>query len=273
MRHVVRQPDDTVNVSKTHPLSEAATLVVGLGALFAIVALAIIFLVELSVRYVSAEDEAALFASWLPQDLTLVAKGNERQLATQQIVDRLAQHWPDSPYEFRVEVDTSDAANAMALPGGLIVVTEGLLDQVESENELAFVLGHELGHFNNRDHLRSLGRGLLLSIVMTAVLGGDADSIGITVADLTLRRFGRAQETAADRYGLSLVQSEYGHVGSAWKLFERWTNNESEFLAGVVTYLATHPDTSERIQGLMTYAADQDWPVGGALQPLPWQGK
>lgn len=270
MRYVARQPDDSVNVSKTHPLSEAAILIAGLSLLFATIALVVIFLVELSLRFVSVEDEAALFGRWMPQDLTTVANGDERQLATQKIVDQLALHWPDSHYEFRVEIDTSDAANAMALPGGLIIVTEGLLDQVESENELAFVLGHELGHFKNRDHLRAMGRGVLLAIVVATISGGDADGIGITVADLALRQSGRAQETAADRYGLSLVHSQYGHVDSAWKLFERWQDSESEFLSKFVTYVSSHPQTGERIKDLVTYAASQDWSVTGTTQPLPW---
>ena len=44
--------------------------------------------------------------------------------------------------------------NAVALPGGNIVVFAGLLKEIKSENELAMILGHELGHFAHRDHLR-----------------------------------------------------------------------------------------------------------------------
>ena len=83
----------------------------------------------------------ALFEDWLPEDLVTVSPNDNRLGQTQLLVDRLAFHWGDAPYQFRVEIDDSDVANAMALPGGLIVVTEGLLDQVESENELAFVSG------------------------------------------------------------------------------------------------------------------------------------
>ena len=110
----------------------------------------------------------------------------------------------------------------MALPGGLIVVTQGLLDQVESENELAFVLGHELGHFRNRDHLRALGRGVVISLFFAVVTGNDVAGLGIKATDLTLRGFSREQETRADEFGLAIVHAEYGHVNQASRLFERW---------------------------------------------------
>ena len=48
------------------------------------------------------------------------------------------------------------------------VIYQGLLAQAESENELMMVLGHELGHFANRDHLRGLGRALLVQIAIAA---------------------------------------------------------------------------------------------------------
>jgi len=210
-----------------------------------------------------------LFGDWLPDDLITVSLDDERLNETQQLVDRLAQHWPDSPYEFRVEISDSDMPNAMALPGGLIVVTAGLLDQVESENEFAFVLGHELGHFKNRDHMRALGRGLVLAIFFTAISGDDVAGIGIKTADLALRGFSRRQETEADRFGLMVVNAEYGHVDEAWRLFERWDVRDNKF-TGFVTYLSTHPETGERIVDMKAHAAAEEWLADGNITPINW---
>ena len=66
--------------------------------------------------FVPAHKEAALFRDWLPDDLMTVSPADERLYATQSLVDELARQWPDSPYEFRVEIDASEVANAMALP-------------------------------------------------------------------------------------------------------------------------------------------------------------
>jgi len=269
MRFVPKQPQEGINVSDTHPLVEAGTLVVGLTAIFVGIALLLIFLVEIALYFVPAEDEADLFSDWLPDDLITVAPNDDRLYETQLLVDRLAQHWPDTAYEFRVEIDESEISNAMALPGGLIIVTQGLLDQVESENELAFVLGHELGHFKNRDHLRALGRGIVLSVFLAAVTGNDVSGIGIKTADITLRGFNRRQETRADEFGLTIVNDEYGHVDESWRLFERWEVEDNRVI-GLVTYLSTHPETGDRIVDMKAYAASHGWSIEGEMTPLQW---
>jgi Zn-dependent protease with chaperone function len=269
MRFVARQAKEGINVSDTHPLLEAGTLVAGLTAIFVLIALAIIFMIEVALYFVSAEVEANLFGDWLPEDLVTVAPDDDRLVETQFLVDRLAQHWPDSPYTFRVEIDDSDIANAMALPGGLIIVTQGLLDQVESENELAFVLGHELGHFRNRDHLRALGRGMVLAMFFAVVTDSDVAGIGIKATDITLRGFSRRQETSADEFGLTAVNAEYGHVEQAWRLFERWGGDDNSVIS-LVTYLSTHPETGDRITDMKRQAESEGWLLTGDVTPLNW---
>ena len=269
MRFVAKRAREGINVSDTHPLVEAGALVAGLAAIFVAIAIILVFLVEIALHFVSAEDEANFFADWLPDDLITVSPNDDRLRETQQLVDRLAEHWADTPYRFRVEIDDSEQANAMALPGGLIIVTQGLLDQVESENELAFVLGHELGHFRNRDHLRAMGRGVVLSVFIAVVTGNDVAGIGIKAADLALRGFSRDQESDADEFGLAIVQSEYGHVNEAWRLFERWDRTDNSFL-DLVTYLSTHPETGDRIADMQKQARANGWRTDGVVTPLSW---
>ena len=269
MKHVPRQPRDGINVSETHPLVEAGTLVVGLTALFVIIALALIFLIEVALFFFPAEKEAALFEDWLPDDLITVSPDDERLHKTQLLVDRLAFHWGDSPYTFRVEIDDSEVANAMALPGGLIVVTQGLLDEVQSENELAFVLGHELGHYRNRDHIRALGRAIVLGMFFAVASGGDIANLGINVTDLALRGFNRKQELAADEFGLAMVYTHYGHVNESWRLFERWDDGDDSLL-DIVSYTSTHPQPDDRIEGLEKLALQEGWPLLGTVTELGW---
>lgn len=269
MRFVPKQPREGVNVSDTHPLVEASTLVVGLAAIFVFVAVLLVFLVEIALYFIPVEKEVALFEDWLPEDLVTVSPGDERLHETQVLVDRLAFHWADAPYSFRVEIDDSDIANAMALPGGLIIVTQGLLDEVESENELAFVLGHELGHFKNRDHIRALGRGIVLSMFVAVTTGGDVSNLGLSVADIALRGFSRRQESKADEFGLALVYTHYGHVNEAWRLFERWDDGERPIL-NMISYLSTHPESADRIDDLNALAISEGWPVEGTTTKLKW---
>lgn len=271
MKHVPRQARDGINVSTTHPLVEAGTLFAALAAFFIVAVLLIVFLVEIVLWFVPAEKEARLFSNWLPADLVTVSPSDERLVATQALVDRLALHWPETAYEFRVEIDTSDVANAMALPGGLIIVTAGLLDDAETENELAFVLGHELGHYRNRDHIRSLGRGAALALLLAVTTGSDVSGLGIKISDLTLRSFGRKQELAADEFGLALVNEHYGHVHDAWRMFERWQEENPSSAAGAIAaYTSTHPQPADRIDRLRQLATREGWALEGPVTALAW---
>jgi len=269
VRFIPKKPREGINVSDVHPLAEASTLILGLTAIFVAVALLLIFIIEVALYFVPATTEAELFADWMPEDLIAVSPGDNRLHQTQLLVDRLASHWAKAPYKFRVEVDDSEMANAMALPGGLIIVTQGLLDEVESENELAFVLGHELGHFRNRDHLRALGRGIVISLFFTVITGNDVAGLGIKATDITLRGFSRKQESKADEFGLAVVYAEYGHVREASRLFERWDNADSNKRA-FISYLSTHPQPGDRVDDLQAIADRDGWPSDGPITPLRW---
>jgi Zn-dependent protease with chaperone function len=267
LRYVSRQPRDDVNVSKEHPLVEASTLIVGLGLIFLAIAVVLILLVDLVLLFVSPDKEVGLFESWSLSDYIATDADDSRLESLQGLTDRLAGHWPESPYTYRVQIADSDELNAVALPGGTIVVTSGLLDAVESENELAFVLGHEIGHFRNRDHIRGLGRGVVLSIFLAALSGSDSGvNLGSSLSDLTLRGFSRGQEEDADEFGLSIVNSEYGHVANSWRFFERLADKE----LGVATYLSTHPSPGDRVTRLIQQAGGNGWAVDGAVVDIDW---
>lgn len=269
MKYIARKPREGINVSNVHPLAEAATLVAGLTLIFVAIALLLIFLVEIVLYFVPADTEARIFADWVPEDLAVAGPANEQTQPLNELVDRLASHWAEAPYDFRIEIDDTDTANAMALPGGLIVVTQGLLDQVESENELAFVLGHELGHYRNRDHIRALGRGAVISLFFVVVTGSDVAGLGIKATDLTLRSFSREQEKKADEFGLAIVHAEYGHVNQAWRLFERWDEEQAGATA-FAGYLSTHPLPGDRAQRLLEIAARDGWYTDGEITEIRW---
>ncbi len=59
--------------------------------------------------------------------------------------------------------------------GGHILLFQGLLDILKTENSLSFVIGHELGHFKNRDHLRGLGRGIVLTALSATFTGANSN--------------------------------------------------------------------------------------------------
>ncbi len=258
-----RLPRDDVNVSSEHPVAEGTRLAVavGIGA-FALVLLAF-GAVELLVRFVPASFEARAFGGWFDA----LAEGGEddpRLAASRALLERLAAHWAENPYALRLGVAEESQPNAFALPGGAILLTSGLLEQVESENELAFVLAHEIGHFRNRDHLEGLGRGLVLSLVVGGLAG---DALPTALSGLAESRYARDDERDADAFALELVQAEFGHVAGADRFFRRLPDAESE--GGVGAWVSTHPVSRERIEAIDALARERGWSRSGALAPLP----
>ena len=270
MKFTPRRVRDDVNISKQHPLAEASTLVFGLGLILAVILVALIFLVDIVLYFVPEEREVALFNSWLPEDIVTVAYDDPRLEKLDYLLTRLSRHWPESKYEFRIEINDSTDMNALALPGGLIVVTSGLLDNVQTENELAFILGHELGHFKNRDHIRGMGRGVVIALLFATISSSEGSAaISSSIADLTLRGFSRKQESAADRVGLEIVHDEYGHVAESWRFFERISSADKDsFVFG--PYLSTHPLTDARIRAIVENAAANGWSISGDATPINW---
>jgi Zn-dependent protease with chaperone function len=245
--------------------------VAGAGVLLVVAAAAG---VDQVVRHLPPGLEQRLFSTAWVGEFGLGEQGevDPRAQRMQELLGRLERHWVGHPYECRVAVWEQEPPNALALPGGRILVTTGLLEQVESENELAFVLAHELGHFRNRDHLRGLGRGLALALVMAAVGaggGGSAAELAAVAGELAGRGFDREQERSADRFGLSLVAAEYGHVAGAAKFFERLPEPAGDVELRIGSYLATHPLNRERVEALRRVAEEGGWPSTGELRPLP----
>jgi Zn-dependent protease with chaperone function len=270
MKYVPRKPREGINYSHVDPRREALVLVGGVGLVAVLVVVVIGFSIDLLVGWIPASWEAQLFDGFATRVVSgLSVKPTPRSEKLQNLMDRLAAHWPENPYSFRIGIMEEDTPNAMAVPGGAILVTTGLLEGIRSENELAFVLGHEIGHFKNRDHLNGLGRQLattLMMAVVTGTAGGGADLLGFT-GRITARNFGRNQELAADRAGLEIVYREYGHVASASDFFAQLPK-DPEFAQRFQGYFATHPVTKNRISALERLAQEQSWPSEGRLQPF-----
>jgi beta-barrel assembly-enhancing protease len=250
------------NVSPEHPLAELATLAAGI----ALVGLALLgaawLAVEAAVRWLPVSMEQRVF----PSD----TDGAAAAPAVDALLHRLARHWPENEYGLAIAVVEDDEANAFALPGGQLLVTRGLLEQAGSENEVAFVLGHELGHLAGRDPLRGLGRGLLVSLAVAALGGDEGASVAATAASLGERTFSREQERAADRFALALVAAEYGHVAGAADFLRRQADAARDGAAAhAASWLSTHPLSAERARELERLAAERGWPIAGALAPLP----
>jgi Zn-dependent protease with chaperone function len=141
------------------------------------------------------------------------------------------------PIEFGVA--NNDMVNAVALPGGKVLLFDGLIQQAESPEEVAAVLAHEIGHVRERHvmsaMIRQFGLGLL-----TSGIDGRAGSFLLGLATMT---YSREAEREADRWALrSLMANDVSPLGGA-RFFERMQERRDGRPAG---WLESHPADTER---------------------------
>jgi Zn-dependent protease with chaperone function len=260
-----------VNVSRDSPLAEFARLAAGLAVVIVVLAIVLNLAggwlarrVPFSVEQRWAGDRAIGLALGAP---TAVGPATERYL--QSLADELAAPLALSPgMTVRLHFTELDVPNAFATLAGHIVVTSGLYDRMPSENALAAVIAHEIGHVRARDPISALGAGASLAVVL-ALLGGDVDGLAPALARVVQLGYSRSAETRADEVAVQALRAHYGHAGGAAAVFEVLAGYTADRLASATpSLLSTHPADDDRIARLREAASD--WNAArDPLRPLP----
>jgi predicted Zn-dependent protease len=155
---------------------------------------------------------------------------------------------PDIPWSFQVV--NAPEPNAMALPGGPIFITQGLLALFETEAELAGVLAHEVGHTAARHQAQLMSRSAAFQTI-----GGVAGKAGELASALILLKFSRGMEAEADALGIDYT-AKAGHdprgiPASFEKLLAAGGSS-----GGTPDFVQTHPDLEDRIEDTQEQIAE-----------------
>jgi predicted Zn-dependent protease len=157
---------------------------------------------------------------------------------------------PGLPWEFHVLDDA--AVNAFAYPGGFIFVTRGLMTHVNSEAELAEVIGHEIGHVTAKHSVASMSQqqlaqiGLVGASLVSPTLARYGDLLG-TGASLLFLKFGRDDELQADALGFQYALAQRYDVRESPKVFTM-LGRLGGGAGRVPEWQSTHPDPGNRVQ-------------------------
>lgn len=185
---------------------------------------------------------------------------------------------PEYRLEFRDGGDLDKGgigANAFALPGGIMVMTDQLLTLSKNDTEVIAVLAHELGHVNQRHAFRQSLQGVLAGLILAAVTGDVSSVASGLPAALMQMKYSRAHETEADVFALNAMQAAClppkAFADILQRLQSQALGDESSDNAAkpqaknqpkptkidpVLEMLASHPDTQARIKPFL--AAKQD---------------
>ncbi len=224
-------------------------------------------------RVMSEEDEIKLGAEAAQQVEQYMGLSGSPELNAyvDRIGQRLAKHSSRSHlvYEFHV-VDMAEP-NAFALPGGHIYVSRGLLVIMNSEDELAAVLGHEVGHVAGRHSAKQqtksrgwiplqilAGIGGAAASIVSPDLGSAVAGMGQLPASLVLASYSRKQEKEADRLGQQYAAAEGWDPAALSATMDALTR-EQELAGGrdpnQLSFFDTHPTTPERAREGREYAS------------------
>ena len=206
---------------------------------------------------------------------SLSKEDQETQQRLQSLADKLTAHMnlPEGA-DIKVHYSASDTVNALATLGGNLVFFKGLLDTIETEEELAAVMAHEIAHVQHRHPIVALGKGVTLA-TLAAVIGGASGSnagqwlIGNTV-NLSLLKFSRSQESQSDATAAEALYKTYGNIQGAEKLFKHFSElekNNAIDLSGGLEFLRSHPYSENRWRDLEKLAQKNQWPTKGDLTP------
>jgi beta-barrel assembly-enhancing protease len=230
---------------------------------------------DISETVLSAQDEKRIGEQILRDVATSDDVLSDAEITDylQSLGNKLAAAGPDKQQKFTFFVVQDNSINAFAMPGGVIGVHTGLFLAVNSESELASVLGHEIGHVTQHHLARMLAAqkydtfkniaGIALALLVARSNPQLANGVMITAGAAGVQRqldYTREHEREADRVGLTILE-QAGFDVRAMPAFFSTLQRNTRFVEGTApSFLRTHPLTSERISD-----------VSNRVQNLPYR--
>jgi len=152
----------------------------------------------------------------------------------------------ESKFPWRIRIIKDDQTlNAFCTPGGYIYFYTGLLKFLQSEDELAGVMGHEMAHAAKRHSTDALTRQFGVTIFTQLLVDSQYHDLTQVAAGLALLKYGRKDELQSDEFSVRwLYNTSYNATGAAG-FFERM---KSTGTPSIPAFLSTHPDPGKRVE-------------------------
>ena len=198
-----------------------------------------------------AQSMAALDAQFLKHTRLMEVDRERVRAAYARVSESLAK-----PMRTRLELRRSETlgANAFALPSGIVVMTDEMVELAASDDQIAAVLAHELGHVHHRHVMRSILQNSVAALLVATLLGDVTSVTGLAASIPTFlveQRYSREFEYEADAFALDWMRSQGVPDEEFAAILEALHNEHGGGSDDDLSqYLSTHPSIVERIEAI-----------------------
>lgn len=166
----------------------------------------------------------------------------------------------ETGYKWRFGIIKTDSVNAFATPGGFVMVTAGLVKSLENEDEIAYVLAHEIAHVVKKHHYRVVLRQRLAEKAaenIQAAMGESANAaLSQVSAEIYARGLDKSSEYEADRLGIELMTQAGFDPAAAVGVLERLQKLKGDDPRAELLF-STHPSPAERLDAVLQSGIEQ----------------
>lgn len=180
-----------------------------------------------------------------------------RKIAAPIIADSTRKH-----IDFRFRILETDEINAFAAPNGYIYFTQGLLDVLETDDEIAFVIAHELGHIEKKHAVVSYRKAQALSLFAAILIAGASNNsndqsqaalFATVMANLIMKGYSREQEREADEMALTHLKRVNMDYNAYKIVMGKFLDLRKNKVSTIDKMFSTHPSPEDRIANLEKY--------------------
>ncbi len=253
MKYTPVDVEENFNLSKVNPLVQAFQIMAGFFILVAVLFVICGIFADFIVKYIPIEWEHKLFV----KNTKPIYPQTQARLNA--LVQGLCKETKSKHCDYyKLRIIKSNQPNAYASLGGQILITDSFLKFIKSENELSFVLSHELSHIINKDPEKNVSRQILLGLILS-IFTQDAkvaEIMNLSASNVTLA-YSREVEKRADLEAVDTINSYYGNASGSVDLFERIMKKDKN--PEIFYYFSTHPPYQSRIENIKNYIKENNY--------------
>ena len=242
--------NDDINVGKSNVFCEFVILIAGLIFMCFLIYVFADKISAFLIDRISAKTQVKIEKIFPNPKLPKVENPSEKILFLEKIKSQIIAMDKNLQNKSKLNIyqTPNEEINAFVTANGTIYFTEGILKKVDDEKTLAFVLAHEIGHYANRDHLKTISRELIAAILYSLITLGqqDLESSIESIATVGSLNYSRKQEKQADIYAAKVIYKLYGNLDGAENFFSIIEAEKDSF--ELLKYFSTHPPAKERLE-------------------------